>query len=101
MLGQLADVGPRNKRLLAGPGKDDDANRLVILNVMKRRPQLLHGRHVERIEHLRPVDGDVSNRVFLFEKYVFEVHKSSLPWRHGVTEKREFKSFLCASVSPW
>src|SRR5450755_4938360 len=75
MLGQLADVGPRNKRLLAGPGKDDDANRLVILNVMKRRPQLLHGRHVERVEHLRPVDGDVSDRVFLFEKYIFAGHE--------------------------
>src|ERR1700722_17443532 len=42
---------------------------------MKCRPQFFHGGHVERVEHFGPVDGDVSDRVFLFEKYVFEVHK--------------------------
>src|SRR5271163_2783392 len=42
---------------------------------MKRRPQLLHGSHVQSIEHFRPVHRDISNRVFLFQKNVFKVHK--------------------------
>src|SRR6267154_417797 len=78
LLGQLPDIGAGNKRLLARTSKDHHANRRIALDVMKRRPQLLHGRHVERIQHLWPVDRDVSNRVFLFEKYVFVVHESAL-----------------------
>src|SRR5271155_5210877 len=44
---------------------------------MKRRPQFPHGGHVESGQHLRPVDGDVGNRIFLVEENVFEVHKKS------------------------
>ena len=73
MLGQFANVRTRDERLLARAREDDDTNRRVILDVMKRRPQLLHGSHVQRIQHLRPVHGDVGNRVFLFQKNVFEV----------------------------
>src|SRR5579863_10118902 len=78
MLGQLANVSSGDKRLFARAGHNDNANRRIILNVMKRRPQLLHGSHVECVQNLGAVDGYVSNRVFLFQKYVFEVHRSSL-----------------------
>src|SRR5216684_640239 len=75
MLGQFADVRSRDKRLLARPGENRYANRGIVLDIGKRQAQFLHGGHVERIQHLRPVHGDVSNRVFLFVKNVFGVHK--------------------------
>src|ERR1700683_4135994 len=80
VLRQLGNIRSRNERLLARAGKNDDTNRRVILDVMKRRPQLLHGGHVQRVQNLRPVDGDVGNRVFLFEENVFEVHKRVIQW---------------------
>src|SRR5262249_18726720 len=44
----------------------------------KRRPQLLHRRHVERIKNLGTVNSYVCNRVLLLNKNIFEVHKSFL-----------------------
>src|SRR4029077_216275 len=73
---QFTYIGAGNECLLTGTGEDDDTNCGVVLDVMKRSPQFFHGGHVERIEDLRAVDGDVSDGVFLFEKYVFEVHKN-------------------------
>src|ERR1700683_1781159 len=43
---------------------------------MKRRAQLLHGGHVQGVEDFRPIHGHVSDRVFLFQKYVFEGHNA-------------------------
>src|SRR5882724_2691581 len=76
VLGQFADVRPCDKRLFARAGKNHYADRSVALDVMECRAQFLHGRHVERIEHLRTVDSDVGNCVFLFNQNVFVGHKS-------------------------
>src|SRR6266699_2820013 len=77
VLRQLANVRSSNKCLLARPGQDDyaDIGMGITLNGMKRRPQLFHGRHIQCIEHLRPVHSDISNRVFLFDEDVGEGHK--------------------------
>ena len=78
MLGQLADVRAGDERLLARSGQDDHAYDGIVLDVMKRSAQLLHGGHVERVENFGTVDGDVGNRVFLFEQNVGEGHKFAL-----------------------
>ena len=83
MVGQLANVRSRNERLVALPGKYDHADAFIVLDIVERRPQLFHGRQVERVEHFRPVHGDVGNRVFLFDEDVFEVHNSGRQ-RYGV-----------------
>src|ERR1019366_2427450 len=75
LLRQLANIRARNKSLLARAGQDGHADRGVGLNVGERRPQLFHSGHVERVQHLRTVDGDVGDGVFLFEENVFVVHR--------------------------
>src|ERR1700674_5154627 len=75
MLSQFADIGACDKSLLAGASHDDHSNGGIVLDVMKRRPQLFHGGHVERVQYLGPVDGDVRNRAFFLEKNVFKVHE--------------------------
>ena len=60
------DVGAGDERLLARAGQDDDANFGVILDGRECLLQLLHGRHVQRVQNLGPVDGDVSDVVFRF-----------------------------------
>ena len=77
MLGQLANVRAGNERLLARPGQDNHAHPGIILNLMKRRAQLFHRGHIQRVKHLRPVHGDVGNGVFLFEENVGEGHRIS------------------------
>ena len=79
MSGQLANVRPRNECLFACSGKYDHADAFIVLDIVERRPQLFHGRQVERVEHFRPVHCDVGNGVFLFDEDVFEVHKFGSP----------------------
>src|SRR6266446_9000832 len=76
VLGQLADVRPCDKRLFARARKNHYADRRVVLDVMECRAQFLHAGHIERIEHLRAVDGDVSDCVLLLKQNVFVGHKS-------------------------
>ena len=67
VLRQLADVGARDEGLLARAGEDDDAHLGIVLGSGERLLDLLHGGHIQRIEHLGPVDGDVGDLVFLFD----------------------------------
>src|SRR5579864_5920877 len=78
VLGQFANVGSGNKRLVTRANHDNHADDGIVLDVVKRRPQFFHGCHVERVQHLGTVDGDVSNGISLFEEYVLEVHKFTL-----------------------
>src|ERR1035437_6771417 len=75
LLRQLANIRACNKSLLARAGQDGHADRGVGLNVGERRPQLFHSGHVERVQHLGAVDGDVGDGVFLSEKNVVVVHR--------------------------
>jgi hypothetical protein len=94
VLRQFADVGPGDEGFLPSPREDHDADGFVVFDVVKRRPQLFHRGHVERIEHLRPVHGDISDGVFLFENDVFEVHVIRL-----TTEAQRHEGFfLCLSL---
>ncbi len=72
MLRQLANIGTRNERLLTRAGQNDDANCGVVLDRRECVPQVMHGVHVQRIQHLRPVDGDVGNLVLNFKQDVSE-----------------------------
>ncbi len=73
LLRQLANVGARDECLLARAGQDGNADLGVIFNGREGVFELLHGGHVQRVEHLRPVNGDVGNLVLLFELDVLEV----------------------------
>jgi hypothetical protein len=77
LLGKLADVSPGDEGFFTRAGKDGDANVGIVLGVCERSAQFFHGGHVERIEDFGPVDGDVSDRVFLFEENIFVVHRKS------------------------
>ena len=55
---QFPDVGSGNERLLARSGKWHGADSGVLLNLEKNLLQLLHAQEVERIQDLRPVNGD-------------------------------------------
>src|SRR5450756_1096694 len=95
---QFSNVRTRNERLLARTSQDGDADRGVGLNVGERRPQLFHGGHVERIEHLRPVHSDVSDGVSLFEQNVFEGHskvKATLSTAEISLVRSEFAVEFC------
>src|SRR5439155_20599415 len=75
VLGQLATVRAANERFLTRPGQHDPSHTAIIPNVMKRRTPLFPAGHIQRIEPLWPVDGDVGDGVFLFEEDVGEGHK--------------------------
>src|SRR5206468_9735291 len=61
---QLANVRARNKRLFSGPGKNHDTNFAIVFELREHAAQFAHGGHVQRIENLWPVDGDVGDLVF-------------------------------------
>src|SRR5258706_1671385 len=65
-LGQFADVGPCNKCFFACARQDQDTYGTIIPRVNKRLAQLIDSLIVQRIQHLRPVESDVSNPIFLF-----------------------------------
>ena len=73
VLRQLADVGAGDEGLLARAGEDDDANVGIVLGRGEGLLDLLHGGHVQRVEHLGPVDGDVGDVVLRFGFNVLEV----------------------------
>src|ERR1700686_2362702 len=75
MLSQFSDIGARDKSLITSAGHDHHADAGFFLDVMESGAQVFHRGHVERIEHLWPVDGDVGNRALFLEKNVFKVHK--------------------------
>src|SRR5713226_3041106 len=47
---------------------------LIIARIEKRMLQLFHRLAVQRIQHLRPVEGDVRNPVFPLVQYVLVTH---------------------------
>src|SRR5258708_17592201 len=64
---------------------------------MKRRSQLFHRGHIQRIEHLRPVHGDAGDGVFLFEEDVGEGHGVL---KFSVATFVEHAKALLAQVTP-
>ncbi len=63
---ELVDVRAGDKSLLATAGEDDHADVAIGRQVGEDFTQLLHGGHVERVEHLGTVNGDVSDLVLFF-----------------------------------
>src|SRR5262249_33815991 len=75
---QLADIGTGDECLFARTGHDCDSHGRIILDVGERSAQLFHRGHIERVENLWTIDGDVRDGVFLFEENVFECHETVL-----------------------
>src|SRR5690349_5179329 len=76
---QLADVRTSHKRFFSCTREDQHAHRRVIARVEQRMPQFFDGLAVQRIQHLRPVEGDVGNPVFLLVQNVLVAHFFPLP----------------------
>src|SRR5438093_10923106 len=72
--GQFADVRASHERLFSCAREDQRAHRRVIASVEQRMPQFFDGLAVQRIQHLRPVEGDVGNPVFLLVQNVLVAH---------------------------
>src|ERR1051326_2842951 len=77
VLRELVDVGAGDERLLARTGENDDTNLLILFQFAKHLPQLLHGGHVEGVQHLGPVNSNVGDGVLLFQVHINEIHKET------------------------
>src|SRR6266849_4634097 len=73
---QLADIRACDERFFSRARKDQYAHGLVLARVEQRVLQLFHLLAVQRMQHLRPVEGDVRNPVFLLLQNIFVVHLS-------------------------
>jgi hypothetical protein len=71
---QLVDVRARDKGFLPCPGQDGHAHFCVIFDLCEHIAQLAHGLHVQCVEHLGTINGDVGDGVFLLDLKIFVVH---------------------------
>jgi hypothetical protein len=62
---ELAYVCASDKRLVAGSCKDDASHFGVVSRGFERGPQILPGRRIECVEHLRTIERDIGNRALL------------------------------------
>src|SRR5258708_31640145 len=67
---KLADIGSRDESIVACPGQDEDANRIVALDVIGDTDDRVVHVKGHRSPGLRPVEGDPGDRAALLEKYV-------------------------------
>src|SRR5260370_455667 len=70
-----APLPPESQCVLPRAREDQHAHRLIITGVEQRVLQLLDGLAVQRIQHLRPIEGDVSNPVLLLVQQVLVSHR--------------------------
>ena len=75
---QLADVGARHKRFLAGARHNHDAHTVVVLQIENGATELVERPRVKGIEHFRAIDGDDGDGALALEKEVVKDHKQSL-----------------------
>jgi hypothetical protein len=87
---QLIDVGACNKRLLTRAGENCHADFRIVFDLRKHFTQLAHGLHVERVQDLGAVDGDVGDLIFLLDFNVFVGH---LKPRRGLTQITRISHF--------
>src|SRR6266567_7825689 len=71
-MGELADVGAGDERLVAGSRQNGAAYRSVVARILEGRSQILPGRRIQRVKYVGPIDGDVSNAAFLLVNDVRE-----------------------------
>src|SRR5216684_6808238 len=79
LLRKLANIRARHKRLVARARQNQYPNACVIPSIRQRFAQLFHGLPVQRIQHLRPVERNPANPVFLLVNQILVSHLSSLP----------------------
>jgi len=71
---QLADIRARHECFFSRAREDQHAHGLITARVEQRMLQLFHRFAVQRIQHLRPVEGDIRNSVPLFVQNIFVTH---------------------------
>src|SRR6267143_4013210 len=71
---QLADIRPSHECFFPRARKNQHAHDLVIPRIEQRLLQLFHRFAIQRIQHLRPIEGDVRNSVPLFVQNIFVTH---------------------------
>src|SRR6266436_409109 len=68
----------RHERFFARAGKNQHAHTLIVTRVKQSMLQLFHRLAVQRIQHLRPIEGNVGNPIFLIIQNVLVSHLSPL-----------------------
>ena len=74
---QFANVRSRDERFLSGARQDQHTYALVIARIEQRMMQFLNRLPVQRVQHLRPVEGNVCDAVFLFKHNIGVSHKQN------------------------
>ncbi len=69
---ELADVGARDERFVAGARQDDAAHCAVVARVLECRSQIRPGRRIQGVEHLGPIDGHIGDGALLFVRDIRE-----------------------------
>src|SRR5437588_5615543 len=71
---QLADIRARHECFFSRARENQHAHGLVIPRIEQRLLQLFHRPAVQRVQHLRPIEGDVRNPVPRFVQNIFVTH---------------------------
>src|SRR5260370_3282122 len=71
---QLADIRPSHELFFSRAREDQHAQSLVIARIKQGTLQLLYCFAVQRIQYLRPVEGDVRNPVSLLIQNILVTH---------------------------
>src|SRR6266403_1606530 len=71
---QLADIRARHECFFSRARENQHAHGLVIPRIEQRLLQLFHRPAVQRVQHLRPIEGDVRNSVPRFVQNILVTH---------------------------
>jgi hypothetical protein len=74
LLGQLADIRARHKRLFARTGQDQHANSVIVARIAQRVAQLLNRLPVQGVQHLRTIERDECDSVPFLVQNIFVAH---------------------------
>ena len=75
---QLAYIRARHECFFSRAREDQHAHGLIAARIEQRMLQLFDRLAIQRIQHLRPVEGDVCNPVPLFVQNIFVTHRFPL-----------------------
>ena len=74
--GNLVDVGAGDKGLLAGPGHDDAANRVVLLKIESSLSKFVEGRGVERVQARGALNREHRDPGLTLDEQVVKGHRT-------------------------
>ncbi len=74
-MSEFADVRAGDERFVAGSREDDAANFSVVPRIFEGGPQVLPCRRIQGVEHTRPIDRHIRDRILLFIQDIGERHR--------------------------